>query len=140
MHPVSCRILLIENNEDDVFLFERALRNMGCPGPVVHVESPAAATQYLRDHPGEIPDLVVCDGMFHGHGAAEFLRWLRGNPTYCHLPFIVHTGDNTQARHDEMMELGATAVFVKAIDFRETVKMLRAVIRALPEHCRQWLH
>ncbi|HMJ89935.1 MAG TPA: hypothetical protein VK530_08970 [Candidatus Acidoferrum sp.] len=69
-------ILLLENVEDDVFMFRRALLNLGFQGQIRIVDSVRAARDYMRGDgvfrdrqyfPG--PDLIVCDFGLTGDAA-----------------------------------------------------------------------
>src|ERR1051325_1381518 len=77
-------ILLIENDESDVFLFRRALHQLRFKGDVRVVGSVTQATAYMEKAQTfgaadyfRVPCLIVSDFKLVGHTALDFVRWLR---------------------------------------------------------------
>jgi CheY-like chemotaxis protein len=137
---MGCRIVLIEDNDDDVFLFERALAALGFPGELVRHASPTRAWLYFKETAAHAPpDLIVCDGVWEGDGASDLLAWLRAHPQYRAVPFFLHTGDSNTDRHENILRHGANGVFVKALQQEDTMAILRALLLSLPEPCHFWL-
>src|SRR5204862_4128758 len=92
-------ILLIENDQDDVFLFRRALAKAGYTGDLRVVGSATEARAYMENtHPFKDPlyyrqpNLIVSDFRLAGHTALEFLTWLRFQPATTHIPIVMLSG------------------------------------------------
>ena len=77
-------ILLLENDQADVFMFRRAVGRLGFSGTVRIVSGVTDAIRYLENtgpytdkRYNPAPNLIVCDmGLFGGRGT-ELLDWLR---------------------------------------------------------------
>ena len=81
------RILLVEDTDDDVFLFMRALRSSKMEIAVDHVADGEAAIDYLRKCGLERPvpenassPLVLLDINLPVFNGFEVLEWIRANP------------------------------------------------------------
>lgn len=98
-------ILLIENDEGDVFLFRRALAKSGYTGDLRVVGTATEARAYMENtHPFKDPlyyrqpSLIVSDFRLVGHTALEFLTWLRLQPAIADIPVAMLSGVTSGAR------------------------------------------
>jgi CheY-like chemotaxis protein len=132
-------ILLVENEENDVFFFRRALSALNYQGHVRVVESVSQARAYLSGV-GEFrnrsyypsPDLIVSDFKLHGETGLEFFRWLKAHPGYAEIPFVLFTGSATREEGEAAMRTGARAFFTKCADFHDMKKCVEDMLEHLP--------
>lgn len=126
-------ILLIENDEGDVFLFRRALSKMGYRGDLRVVGSVSEARAYMENS-GEFtnkdyfrtPDLIVSDFRLNGPTALEFVQWLR-NTRFANLPIVILSGTVRASELPRLNEVGVKEVIYKDPD----VALLAARLEAL---------
>lgn len=92
-------ILLIENDEGDVFLFRRALSRLNYSGSVRVVGSVTEARAYLEGDGAfsdreyyAIPDLIVSDMNLPGPTGNDFLEWLREEERFADVPLVFLSG------------------------------------------------
>jgi CheY-like chemotaxis protein len=113
-------ILLVEDNEDDVFLMERAIKGAGIINPLFVVEDGQEAIDYLsgagrysnRDiHP--IPSIVFLDLKLPIKGGLDVLRWIRSKTELETLVVIVLTSSNEPSDLKQSYRLGANSYVVK---------------------------
>ena len=92
-------ILLLENDENDVFVFRRALLTLDFKGQMRVTSNIREAREYLqgigpfsdrRYFP--LPDLIVADFGLGGERGSDFVRWLKGEPDYAHIPVVFFSG------------------------------------------------
>lgn len=124
-------VLLVEDNEDDVFIFNRAFRAANLP---VHIELATDGQQawdYLSgkgpfanrdEHP--MPDLVLLDLKLPYLNGFDVLERIRGSD-FRDLPVAVLTSSLEERDRARAAELGAFAFLVKP----PTADMLRNVIQ-----------
>jgi CheY-like chemotaxis protein len=136
---VSRAILLVEDNEDDLFLMTRALRSARIINPVLVAETGQEAMDYLggagkfadRDsYP--IPAAVFIDlklPFVFGH---EVLAWIRRQKEFESLVVIVLTSSNEASDLNRCYSLGANSYLVKP----PTAEQLEALAKAFKW---QWL-
>ena len=116
----SGAILLVEDNEDDVFLMQRALKAAAITNPLHIVEDGQLAIDYLSGngpysdrtkHP--IPDIVFLDLKLPMKGGFEVLEWIRNNPALEKLVVVVLTSSNEPSDLKRAYGLGANSYVVK---------------------------
>jgi len=113
-------ILLVEDNEDDVFLMQRALQSAGIINPFLLVEDGQQAVDYLSgagpysdraSYP--LPSVVFLDLKLPYKSGHEVLQWIRGNKTLDGLIVVVLTSSNEPHDIKQCYSLGANSYVVK---------------------------
>jgi CheY-like chemotaxis protein len=136
----ECSILLVEDNDNDAFFFERAVRGLGFNGDIVVKASIQDAWRFLTGTPATVPvpNLIVSDNMpGQVEGGMNLLDCVRVHPQYREIPFILFTGGIAPAEAERAIRRGAI-VIVKPV-FSEMTKALRPALEMLPPWCRPWL-
>jgi two-component system, chemotaxis family, chemotaxis protein CheY len=111
--------MLIEDDPDDVFLFERALDRVkvGLRQEValerVGNGLDAAYLVSVEDLTNRLPDVLVLDLNMPRLNGVKFLRVLRATLELSRLPVFVLTTSTARPVHDEALRAGADKVFVK---------------------------
>jgi two-component system response regulator len=133
-------ILLIENDEADIFLFRRALSRLGFDGALRVVCSVSEARDYLDGHGSfddreyyPLPDLIVCDMHLHGPTGNDFLEWIRTENRFAAIPFVFLSGSFVAADQTKSTELGAGAFYTKSGDIDVLVDRVRSILKFLPQ-------
>lgn len=128
-------ILLIENDENDVFIFRRALATAGYNAGVRVVGSATEARAYMENaapytdaayYPR--PSLIVSDYRLTGQTALEFVRWLRGSLEFADIPILVLSGAITAAQKEQLTELGARGFIGKTGDIGVLASALQPLL------------
>ncbi|MET0263397.1 MAG: response regulator [Rariglobus sp.] len=116
----SHTILLVEDNEDDVFLMKRALRAAGIENPLQIAEDGQVAIDYLAgtgEHADRLrsplPMIVFLDLKLPYKSGHEVLEWIRQQPHLETLIVIVLTSSNETVDLDLAYKLGANSFVVK---------------------------
>src|SRR5687768_14138035 len=97
-------ILYVEDDDNDVFLMQRAFKQAGIGNPLQILSTGTAAMEYLsvadpfadRDQ-YPLPGLVLLDLKLPGASALEVLKWLRRQPATSTLPVIILTSSNQES-------------------------------------------
>lgn len=129
-------VLLVEDNEDDIVLLERAARKVALACPLQTVRDGDAAVAYLSGS-GEyadrtrypLPRLVLLDLKLPRRSGFEVLVWLRAQPLLRRLPVVVLT---TSAQADDVARaytLGANSYLVKPALYGDLHALLAVVDR-----------
>ena len=113
-------ILLVDDNEDDVFLMERALQAAQISNPVRILEDGREAINYLAGH-GQyadrekfpLPAIVFLDLKLPFKSGHEVLQWIRSQPQLETLVVVVLTSSNEPADIKRCYALGANSDLVK---------------------------
>lgn len=115
-------VLVVEDDEDDFFLFERELKKVGV-AVARHVVDGQTAVAYLAgdapfgdraEHP--LPDIVFLDLKIPRLNGHEVLEWIRSQPGLQDLRVYVLTGSDEPKDHARAAKAGATGYFVKPLE------------------------
>jgi CheY-like chemotaxis protein len=122
-------ILVIEDSAEDAFLILQAITTADCQAFVCR--KVAEAKSYLegaglffdrRKFP--LPDAVIADLDVSGESGLEFIRWLRSQPQYEHLPAFVLSGSLSKDALTQAQTLGVSRVMQKPQEFRTLERTL----------------
>jgi len=117
--PRPGRIMLIEDDPDDVFLFERALDRVKAglrQEAALEYSADGLDATYrvaIEDLTNRLPDVLVLDLNMPRLDGVKFLRALRGTLELNKLPVFVLTTSTERPVHEEALRAGADKVFVK---------------------------
>jgi two-component system chemotaxis response regulator CheY len=132
-----CRLLLIEDDEDDVFLLERAIdcvrHNLKVDVEYEHVENGLEGLYLVSrdDLTDKLPDAVVLDLNMPRLGGVKFLKALRQSFLLKDLPVFVLTTTSSSTIHEEAMRAGANKVYVKPDDADALVAIAGEIVAAI---------
>jgi CheY-like chemotaxis protein len=113
-------ILLAEDNDDDVFILRRALKQADVKNPLQVARDGQELMDYLsgagafaarRDHP--LPFLLLLDLKLPLHNGLEVLEWMRRDPKLVRVTVVVLTSSAEQRDLRNARELGARFYLVK---------------------------
>ncbi|HYE29861.1 MAG TPA: response regulator [Methylomirabilota bacterium] len=133
MSTTSAAILLVEDNEDDVFLMRRALKSAGIINPLIVAEDGQQAIDYLAGagefadratHP--LPAIVFLDlklPFIRGH---DVLSWIRQQPHLENLVVVILTSSNEPKDLKEAYRLGANSYVVKPPTSEQLLDLAKA--------------
>jgi two-component system response regulator len=123
------RILLVEDNPDDVDLTLRAFARSGIDNEIDVVRDGAEALDYLfltgahasRDPQG-LPALVLLDINLPKIDGLEVLQRLRADNRTRRLPVVVLTSSSEESDIFRSYDIGANSFIRKPVDFEQFVK------------------
>lgn len=127
-------ILLIEDNEDDVFIMQRALKEARLTNPLAIVTDGRQALDYLSGageyadrtrHP--LPFIAFLDLKLPYFSGFEVLTWIRQRPEFNSLIVVVLTSSSEPKDYEKAYALGARSYLVKP----PTAQGLRDIFRSL---------
>jgi len=128
------RILIIEDDPDDVFLFERAVDRarliLSCEIVCEQVGNGLDAIFLVtrEDLMAKLPDALVLDLNMPRFDGMQFLRSLRLSLALNDLPVFVLTTSAEPALHAEARKAGADKVFVKPNDAETLLQIALEIV------------
>jgi CheY-like chemotaxis protein len=126
-------ILLVEDNEDDVFLMKRALKLAGVANPVQVVTDGEQATAYLGGagvysdrmaYP--MPAVVFLDLKLPFRSGHEVLAWIRSQKALESLVVVVLTSSDEPSDLRRAYSLGANSYLVKPLTPKQLTNLADA--------------
>jgi two-component system response regulator len=118
------RILLVEDNADDVELTRRAFEKSNVMNELVVVRDGVEALDYLFAAVTP-PDLVLLDIKLPRVDGLEVLRRLRGDPRTRRQPVVILTSSNEEQDIVTSYDLGVNSYVRKPVDFAQFAEAAR---------------
>jgi CheY-like chemotaxis protein len=134
--PQLSGLLLVEDDENDVFLMQRAMSRANLGSPIHVAVNGQDAVDYLggvgkygdrATYP--LPHCIFLDLKLPFVHGFEVLEWMRSQPSLQEINVIVLTSSPEERDRQRATELGAKAYLVKP----PTAQSLQEVIQFLPE-------
>jgi CheY-like chemotaxis protein len=125
------RILLVEDNPNDVELTLDALADHNLANEVVVVHNGVEALDYLyrrgdfSTRPNDFPAVVLLDLKMPKLDGVEVLRQVKSDPELKNVPVVVLTSSREEPDLHKCYELGCNAYVVKPVDFQQFVNAVK---------------
>lgn len=122
-------ILLVEDSEDDAFLFNWKFEQSGVDCAVHHVLDGAAAIEFLRQAAGSgsLPRLIFLDLKMPVMNGFEVLGWLKEQDFRSEMPVVVLSGSDQPNDKERAFQLGATSYLVKPVTVADIQHFLERI-------------
>ena len=134
MVSYNSTLLLIEDDDNDVFLIKRAFKRTNPELPVIAINDGDAAIHYLAgtNEYGDrtqfpLPALILLDLKLPRRSGLEVLEWLRNQPGLRRIPVIALTSSQERADVDKAYEAGVNSYLVKPGTFDALAAMTRFI-------------
>jgi len=127
------RILLAEDNENDVELTLEALQECRLSNEVEVVHDGAEALDYIykRGKYSErgdcLPCVIMLDLKMPRVDGLEVLRQIKSDPALKHIPVVMLTSSREEKDLVMSYDLGVNAFVVKPVDFNQFLEAIRAL-------------
>jgi CheY-like chemotaxis protein len=120
LHTRRMKILLVEDNETDIWLFQEAFQALSSPHELEVSRDGERALHRLRTGPP--PDVILLDINMPKLDGFEVLSAVREHPKLCLIPVIMLSSSRDQRDVRRAHELGANSYLCKSTqDFTDLV-------------------
>jgi two-component system, chemotaxis family, response regulator Rcp1 len=130
--PATLDIMLVEDNEGDVELAQRALRTAEPPCRISVAHNGHKALDLLQskmaDEDENLPQLILLDINMPGMDGKQFLTEIKTRDTFKAIPVVMFTSSQSPTDIRECYERQASCYVVKPFDAREYGGVLREVV------------
>lgn len=125
---IPIRILLVDDDEDDIFLFSEAVKIIPISTELQIAESGSKALKTLQSMGIYLPDLIFLDLHMPLMNGTELLKILKTNDLYRHIPCIILTAFPYASYIKEAYDLGANLYVIKPIDPNKLINIIEQLI------------
>ncbi|WP_348824887.1 response regulator [Flavobacterium aestuarii] len=95
-----CKILLIEDNEGDIFLIKEALNESNFHGDIVEIKDGEAAISFFLDEKSSKQissvNLILLDVNLPKKNGHEVLKFIKSNDDLKHIPVVMLTTSSSE--------------------------------------------
>lgn len=134
MFDSSKNILLVEDDENDVFAFKRSLKKAGLEISIRLAADGQQAIDLLAAlgksaQPGElpVPSIIFLDLKLPYHNGFEVLKWLRGQSHLQNTEVIILTGSEEPSDRRLADALGASGYLVKPVSPAQILDVFKSL-------------
>jgi len=127
----AIRMLLVEDNEADVYLLRQALKAAGLVAELIVIADGAAAMSFVRD--GAVPDMAVLDLNLPKHGGLDILEAIRDRSDWSKVPIAVMSSSMSPTEQARTAELGARRYIRKPPDLEPFLRIGQTLKEMLEE-------
>lgn len=117
-------ILLVEDDEVDIMIIRRALKELKIDHEVMYCGDGEEALKYLRGCIDKPPFLILLDLNMPKMNGFEFLRVVKDEEHLKRIPVIVLTTSRSRENITECFALGAAGYVVKPVSYEKFVEAL----------------
>ena len=128
-------ILLVEDDENDALLLQRALKKSGVSNPVTWVRDGVEAVQclqgegnYLDRKHRSFPKVIILDLKMPRMSGMELLKFLQDHPEVKVIPTVVLSSSRLAHDIERAYSLGAQTYFVKPANFDSLIELLKTFV------------
>lgn len=131
INTTPIRILMVEDNDGDVFLTTEALKEAKVANQVHVVHDGVEALEYLRRHgkyaTAPRPDLILLDLNLPRKDGREVLEEIKADPALHKIPIVILTSSSAETDVCKTYNLHANCYIVKPVDFAALVEVVRSI-------------
>lgn len=122
-------VLLIDDDENDVYLLRVALEKTSLPVTVIPLSNGNSAIEHFTrcEH---VPDLVLLDLKMPDVSGFQILAWLKRHPRFACVPVTVLTCSDDPEDKQKAAALGASGYVDKTPQFENAVAAINAALAA----------
>jgi CheY-like chemotaxis protein len=126
------KVLLVEDDENDVLFFTRAMRAAGADIELEVARDGEAAIQLLsKKTPQSLPDRIVLDLKLPRRSGVEVLSWIRATPALRHLSVTIMTSSGEPSDLGRIQNLGIDEYIVKPVSYQSLTEIVAQL-------CSKW--
>jgi CheY-like chemotaxis protein len=132
MEDALFTLLLFEDDDNDAFLLQRALKKVGIENPVHRVRDGQEGIEYLTGvgQYGDrsrfpFPRVVLLDLKMPRKSGLEVLQWMKTHPEYKVIPTIIFTASREHQDIATSYGLGANCFVAKPSRFEDLEHLVR---------------
>ena len=127
MRKEGKKILLVEDNPDDVALTLRAFKNNNLANEIIVAKDGAEALDILMDKKRQLPALVLLDLKLAKVDGLEVLKKLRAVEETKLLPVVILTSSKEEEDLKRSYKLGCNSYIRKPVDFTQFTEAVKTL-------------
>ncbi|HMG14604.1 MAG TPA: response regulator [Saprospiraceae bacterium] len=128
MLPQPIYILLADDDEDDRYFFEEAIKNIKQDIILQHVENGLELMKSLNTEPIKIPDVIFLDLNMPLKSGYECLQEIKSHPELKLIPIVIYSTSSDVVHIEKTYEDGANLYISKPTSIQVLEKIINEVL------------
>ena len=120
-------ILLVDDNEDDVLIIRKALKEANVNNDTIHKKNGREALDFLLDEVIEMPRLILLDLKMPKMTGNEFLKERMRHDALMTVPVIVLTAIHNEGSKQESFGMNIAGYMQKPSEYNSMVDVMKAI-------------
>lgn len=129
-HDKKPHILLADDDPDDRFFFNHAVRELSIPVELTSVNDGEQLIKYLFENSDTLPDVLFLDLNMPRKNGSECLTEIKADEKFRQLPVIIYSTSLHEDLANELYEKGAH-FYVRKSELRELRKVLDYILNLI---------
>jgi CheY-like chemotaxis protein len=134
MKNSKCKLVHIEDNEDEVHIFQLLMKGEGLELAMVRYPDGRSGFEFLSalrnsEHPGNI--LVILDLNLPDMSGMDILKGLQQDQLIKSIPIIVFSGSENPQDRKQCLEFGVRGFHVKPWDVQGYIEFINGPVRSM---------
>jgi CheY-like chemotaxis protein len=111
----SYPLVIVEDDDDDLYIVQSALNDVGCSGLSHGVRSGHQLFSYLDSirEPANYPSIILLDYNLPILTGEEIFIWMKKNPAYRDMTYIAYSSGMSPLMRQRLLSLGMDYCFEK---------------------------
>ena len=123
----SKSILLVEDDEVDAIMTQRALNDLKVANKLVHKVNGQDALDYLRSQDNQKPCVILLDLNMPRMNGFEFLKIVKVDDALKRIPVVVLTTSDDDQNVVDSFNLHVAGYIVKPVDYKQFIEAMRTL-------------
>ena len=124
-------ILIVDDDEDDVFIFLKAIKESFSNFSYHVSENGREAIDYLENEPDQLPDVIFLDLNMPVMDGKKCLVELKGHKIWSSIPVVIYTTSNRGRDKLKLTKLNADYFLTKRKSYSEIKYSLTTIINTV---------
>jgi CheY-like chemotaxis protein len=120
-------IMLVEDDQVDVLMVKRSLKDLKVKNPLVHSNNGKEALEYLRDEGNKLPCVILLDLDMPETNGVEFLKIIKADQKLKIIPVAVLTISTEEKDIIETFKLSIGGYIIKPVDYMKFVEAMKTI-------------
>ena len=129
MNQKIVKVLIVDDNEDDVFLIRSAFEREGTMHPCAEARNGSEALKFLNERKAaperNLPGMVLMDINMPVKNGFETLREIKADPALCHIPVVMLTTSKQEEDVVRAYSNGASTFISKPVGMENFRRLVR---------------
>ena len=120
-----CTVVYLDDDDDDIFLFKKAIKEIGSADNIIYISESSELFQVLAD---KIPELIFLDYDMPGKNGIDCLKEIRKRDEWNAITIIIYSTFMNNKMVSNSYEEKANLYIQKPFNYDKTISMIKNVL------------